>query len=172
MLYLILACRYLVGGVLLAAAVRKASGRATFAAFAGAVRRLGGIPTTLAPTAAGAVIGMEAATGAALVAGIAPAAALAAAVILFAAFTVVLVRALRVGSREPCLCLGRADEPVGWPQVWRNAGLIGTALLALAGAPLATAPPTVPGRLLCLAAAAVAVLVVVLLDDLIALFRA
>lgn len=50
---------------------------------------------------------------------------------LLVAFTVLVLRRLRDGSRPPCACFGlRSSQPLGWRHVVRNAGLIVLAGLA------------------------------------------
>jgi uncharacterized membrane protein YphA (DoxX/SURF4 family) len=171
MAYLPIICRYVVGGVLLTAAVRKALGRGAFVAFVGSVRRIGGVPARSAPAVAIAVVGVETSVGGALLAGLAPDPALLAAAAVLLAFTIVLVRELRGGSAPPCLCLGRREEPVAWRHVWRNCGLLALTAVGLAGSTGPAGRPTVAGTLLSLAAAGVVVIVIVALDDLAALFR-
>ena len=55
-----------------------------------------------------------------------------AALVLLAAFTVVLVRVARSGSGARCACFGAlGSAPVGWAEVVRNLGLCALAVLAL-----------------------------------------
>jgi uncharacterized membrane protein YphA (DoxX/SURF4 family) len=51
---------------------------------------------------------------------------------LLLAFTVVIVRRIRDGSRPPCACFGsRSKRPLGAYQVLRNLALIAVAVVAL-----------------------------------------
>ncbi len=53
---------------------------------------------------------------------------------LIAAFTVVVVRRLRDGSRPPCACFGpRSNRPLGQWHVARNGVLLGLAAVAAFG---------------------------------------
>jgi uncharacterized membrane protein YphA (DoxX/SURF4 family) len=172
MSYLVLTLRAVLAGVFILSVVGKARGRGAFTAFAGAVRRIGGVPDRLAAPAAAVVIVLE--TGIVVllaVPGTGTAGFVAAGVALLT-FTVVLTAALRRGTTGPCRCFGVADEPIAWRHVWRNAALTGC---AAAGAVLAPGSAGVSMRpaavLLCLLGAMMIVATVVLLDGLVFLTR-
>lgn len=55
--------------------------------------------------------------------------------LLLAAFTVVIVRRIRDGSRPPCSCFGaRSTRPLGAVHVLRNLGLLALAAIAVLAA--------------------------------------
>jgi hypothetical protein len=93
---------------------------------------------------------------------------------LLAAFTTGIVLALRRGQRAPCRCFGASTTRLGPAHVVRTLVLVtvaGTGLLTdLVAVGGAGAPPQLGGVAVALAAAAVGVLIVVRLDDLMALF--
>ena len=75
---------------------------------------------------------VEVAVGALLAAGIARPVVGAAAAVLYAGFTVLLVRRLRSGSRPVCACFGGfSRRPISWWSVVRNVVLTGCALAAI-----------------------------------------
>ena len=170
--YAVLACRVLLGGVLICAAVQKLRRRPAFAAFVAAVRRLGGVPARLAVPAAAAVVAAEFVIGGVLLLGAAPVAAFAAAFGLLAPFTAVLARAARRRLDVACACFGRDGDPVAGRHVARNAVLLAAAAIGVAGSAAGGgAVPEPAGAALCVAAALVAVLIIILIDDLAVLLR-
>jgi len=55
-----------------------------------------------------------------------------AALVLLAAYTILIVRRIRDGSRPPCACFGsKSKRPLGVYHVLRNLGLMALALLAV-----------------------------------------
>ena len=140
------ACAYALAAVFVVAAASKlASPERTAAAFAAL-----GLPGSRGLALAVPVV--ELAVAVTLV--VAPAAGGVAALAVLAAFSVVVARALVVGTAAPCACFGRArSEPVSAVDLARNALLV---ILALAA--LATDRPTRPsaGDLVVVAVAFVA----------------
>lgn len=161
-MYVEIACRVLLGTVLLAAAVGKVSGRDAYREFTRSVRDMGYRPA--GPLAA-AVVAAEF-TAVVLLAVVPPAGFLLSAALLLA-FTVAVATNLRAGAT--CHCFGRTAAPLGRHHVWRNAFLVGC---AVAGA-LAPAGPVRPGEaVLAVAGGLLTGALVVMMDDLRFLFGA
>ncbi|MEQ4302954.1 MauE/DoxX family redox-associated membrane protein [Plantactinospora sp. B6F1] len=170
--YLVLACRIMVGGVLLYAAAGKVRHRTAFAAFTVSVRRLSGVPARLAGPVAAGVVATELALGGALLVGVRPVVTFSAAAALLLAFTAVLVRAMRRPAAASCGCLGAGTEPVSWRHVVRNVALLAVTAVGTAGTATGDAAPINPaGAAFSVAGALFAVLMIVMLDDLAAVFR-
>ncbi|MDO3703185.1 MauE/DoxX family redox-associated membrane protein [Micromonospora sp. C28SCA-DRY-2] len=162
-MYVEIGCRVLLGAVLLAAAVGKVSGRAAFREFARSVRDLGYRPA--GPLAA-AVVAAEFGTVALL--AVFPLAGFLSGAALLLAFTVAIAANLRRGGGT-CRCFGRTATPLGRQHVWRNAFLIGSAVVGA----LAPAGPVSPaGAGLAVAGALVAAALVVMMDEVRYLFGA
>lgn len=90
---------------------------------------------------------------------------------LLLAFTGAILLALRRGERAPCRCFGSTDQPLGYPHVARNIGLVAVCLLGIVVGQLPTATPHPAGTVLAVAAGAIAATMVVMIDDIAALFR-
>ncbi|MFF5258558.1 MauE/DoxX family redox-associated membrane protein [Actinomadura viridis] len=170
--YLMMTLRAIVAGTFLISMVGKLRARETLAGFVMAVRRIGRVPDRFAAPVAAGVIVTEAGVVVLLavpggqVAGFAMAAA------ALVGFTVVLMAALRRGLAEPCRCFGKAEEPIGRRHVVRNGVLFVAAAAGAVFAPGVEGVPLEPAVvLLCLLAASAFVACVVLLDDLLFLFR-
>lgn len=169
MSYLLIACRTLLLGVFLAALAGKVRRRAAYRGFVASLRALGVLPGRLVAVTAAAVTAAEAAIVVLLaVPGTVPAGFLLTAVLL-TAFTTGIVVAVRRGTTAPCACFGVSVTPLGRVHVVRN-----LVLLATAGAGLAVAGAgggvEFAGAALAVAAAVVALVPVLRLDDLAALF--
>jgi hypothetical protein len=162
-MYVELGCRVLLGTVMLAAAVGKVSGRTAYREFTRSVRDMGYRPA--GPLAA-AVVAAEF-TVVVLLAAFPLAGFLLSAALLLA-FTVAIAGNLRRGGAT-CRCFGRTAAPLGRHHVWRNAFLVGCAIVGA----LAPAGPVRPGQaVLAVVAALVTGVLVVMLDDLRYLFGA
>ena len=133
-----LGCRAALLVVFALAIAGKMRGRASWEAFVQTVGAFG-LPSSWprAPAAA-AIVGMEAAATACLIA--APSLGYALSLGLLAIFTAVLGLALRRGQRTPCRCFGASERPIGPAHVARN-----VALLAVAAAGLVTRLTGSPG---------------------------
>jgi hypothetical protein len=169
MSYFLLACRTLLLGVFLAALAGKVRRRAAYRGFVASLRALGVLPRQLVEVIAAAVTTAEAAIVVLLaVPGTVPAGFLLTAVLLMA-FTTGIVPAVRRGTTAPCACFGVSATPLGRVHVVRNLVLLATAGagLAVAGAGGGT---EFAGAALAVAAALVALVPVLRLDDLTALF--
>jgi hypothetical protein len=145
------------------------------AAFGAAVRDLGGVPARAAAPVAVLVVTLECLTAVlVLVPGpVLPTAGRSLAVALFAAFTVVLVRARRRSPGLACHCFGPGSDAVAVRHVVRNLALLaaGAAALVLGLVQGRTAAVSLAGVALCVLVAGVGVGAVALLDDLAALLR-
>lgn len=171
MSYLVLAVRVLLAGLLLVSATAKLRNRAAFREFAASTvaMRLAShrwsVPLALVTVVA------ELVTVALLAVPATAAAGLSAAAALTVAFTGSIGVSLRRGARVPCRCFGVSRTPLGAPQLVRN-----LALLAVCGGALAVqARPAGPmhpaGVAVALSAAAVALILVLLLDQVVELLR-
>lgn len=161
-MYVEIACRVLLGTVLLAAAVGKVSGRAAYREFTRSVRDMGFRPA--GPLAA-AVVAAEFA--AVVLVAVIPLAGFLVSAALLLAFTVAIATNLR-RSGATCRCFGRTAEPLGRHHVWRNAFLVGCAVVGA----LAPAGPVRPGEaVLAVAGGLLTGLLVVMLDELRFLFN-
>lgn len=168
MSYLLIACRTLLLGVFLAALAGKVRGRAAYRGFEASLRALGVLPRRLAGVAAAVVTAVEAAIVVLLAVPGTVAAGFLLAAVLLTAFTTGIVLALRRGTTAPCACFGASVTPLGRVHVVRN-----LLLLAVAGAGPAAGTgggTEFAGVVLAVAAALVALVPVLRLDDLTALF--
>ncbi|GLH98167.1 MauE/DoxX family redox-associated membrane protein [Phytohabitans aurantiacus] len=164
-----------VSGVLAISIISKVRTRAGFEAFADAITGLRVSSARWSRPMAVAAIAAETVVLALVVWPAGAPVGLAAAVLLFGTFTVVLARAVRLGSTSGCHCFGPTSAPVAWRHVMRSgflataslAGLLG--MIALPSVSLGSLDP--PLILAAASAAGVAVVVLVWLDDLTWLLR-
>jgi len=170
--YLVIGIRCLIGTVFLASFFGKVVGRGAFATFVTSVREMRLLPPRLARPAALVVVGVEPAVCVLLAVSRPPVTgiALLAASGLLMSFAVAIGVAVHRGVRKPCRCFGTSTVPLGWLHVVRNVVLATLAVSALmAGS--ASGPVTAGG----LAVASLAGLLlgsfVVVLDDVVALFK-
>jgi Methylamine utilisation protein MauE len=173
MLYLMIACQALLAGVFVIALAGKVRGRAALDEFVASIVALGMFPRARSVAAAYAVLGAEAVVILALVLPYTLLLGFAAATALLIVLTVGISAALRRGRHTPCRCFGASVTPLGRTHVVRNLVLmaIGCVGLAAGAAVGGTGPAAHPaGVALALATAAVGVLIVVRLDDLMELF--
>jgi hypothetical protein len=90
---------------------------------------------------------------------------------LLSVFTVGIVASLRRGDRTPCRCFGASATRLGVPHVVRNLALTAICATGLVATAVAADPARQPvGIATTLVSAAAAVLLVLHLDDLVALF--
>ncbi|WP_117210161.1 MauE/DoxX family redox-associated membrane protein [Allorhizocola rhizosphaerae] len=168
--YVAVACRILIGVVFLAAVVGKLSGGSAYQAFVQSLRRMKVIPSRWAGPVAAASVTAEIAIVILVLTPLWTAGriGLALAAVVLAAFAGAIALSLRRGNNAPCQCFGRTAAPLGWHHVARNTFLIAVAVVGLlsAGGPLNLAATLAP---------AVAGLVigglVVMLDDIVYLFK-
>ncbi|MEH1166253.1 MauE/DoxX family redox-associated membrane protein [Micromonospora sp. CPCC 205539] len=161
-------------GVFVVALAGKIRKRAAFDEFRASIAALRVLPRRWSLPVAVAVAATEATVVVLLALPITALVGVSLAVALLAAFTTGIVLALRQGQRAPCRCFGASATPLGPTHVVRNLVLmaVGSAGLLAAFVSEATtaARPHPAGVAVTLATAAVAVLLVVRLDDLTALF--
>ncbi|MFG2331540.1 MauE/DoxX family redox-associated membrane protein [Streptomyces sp. NPDC048604] len=171
MYYIGLAARLLLVLVFLAAVVGKTRRRSSFTGFAGSLAALRLFPRRLATPAAAATVAAEALTAVLLAVPATAGAGLALAIAVLAAFVAGILAARRGGRLVPCRCFGATSAPLGLPHVIRNALLAAVAAVGLAALAAASAPGAVhPGGLaLAACTAAIGALMVVRMDDLLAL---
>ena len=132
-----------------------------------------GIPRRLAGPVAATVVTAEALAALVLAVGALGLGAVAwvPALVLLTALTIALGRMIRRGVRASCRCFGRADRPPGRLHLVRNGLLL---LIAVGGAAVATGTPAAvwgSGAFVAAAAGSVGALVLVSLEDLVALAR-
>jgi hypothetical protein len=124
------------GGVCLLAGLEKA--RAPRGFFDG-VRRYRLVPVSSAPVVGAALIGLELALGALLVANLVPVVAAAGAVALFGVFAAALAVSLARSNRAPCHCFGASEletiSPVALVRALALTGLAGVLLSLALGSP-------------------------------------
>jgi hypothetical protein len=149
--------------VFLASAAGKLRGRRSLRAFASSLVSLRLVGPGAAVPVAAAVAAAEA--GAAVLLVGTRTAGFAAAVVLLSVLSLGVAVVLARGTAAPCRCFGASATPLSRRHLVRNALLTGAAVLGLA-AP-AGSPP---GALLAVAAGVAAGVLVVVMDDLVALF--
>lgn len=167
--YGVLACRLLIGIVFAASVLSKLRGKAEYLAFA---RWLGQLPLPgllRGAPAAAAVAATETAIVVLLIPAVTAAAGLVLGALTLAAFAAGTLVTVRRGTAIPCRCFGASESPMSNWHVARDMLL---ALLAAAGAVGAASPAHAAGGIaLSLAVAVTAAVPIVLLDDLVSIFR-
>jgi hypothetical protein len=166
--YVVLAARALLVAIFVVSLASKVRSRTAYREFAGSVVALGAAPRRWSGPVAQGAVAAEAVTVALLLLPHTTTIGFATAAGLLAAFTVVIILAMRRANRVPCRCFGASSTPVGAPHVVRNLVLLaaaGTGLLAPSGQ-----LPSPAGIVVAVTAAAVAALFVVRIDDVAALF--
>lgn len=171
--YVVVGLRSLIVLVFAVSVASKLRGRRAYAEFVAATGRLS--PRPVAGTAvwrlAAWVVAAELAVPVLLLVPVTASLGFAVAAALLVALTGAILLALRRGERAPCRCFGSAEQPLGYPQVVRNLVLLAVCVLGLVGGQLPVAAPDPAGALLAVVAGAVAATVVVMADDIAALFR-
>ncbi|OPC77002.1 hypothetical protein B4N89_41190 [Embleya scabrispora] len=168
--YALLACRVLLGLVLVASAGGKLRGGEAFRAFVEATRELGA-PARRARSIAIAVVVGEIAAALSLAAPPNGFVGFALALPLLTAFTIAILGALRRGTNASCACFGASATPIGRRHVVRNAVLITVAGTGLAlGAAGASNPTHLAGALTAVSCAVIGALVLISTDELAELF--
>jgi hypothetical protein len=89
--------------------------------------------------------------------------------VLLAAFTAGIVVVLRRRRAVTCRCFGASTTKLGATHVVRNLLLLTLCVAGAISAAVAAGPPTAPGAALALSVAAIGVLIVARVDDLVAL---
>jgi hypothetical protein len=169
MIYLALACRALLLGVFATSCASKLRGRDSFGAFADSLaamrvpRRPWSRPAAAAIVAAEAIAALLLAVPGLQVAGFILGLA------LLAAFTCVIVLAIRVGLNVGCRCFGASAAPFGPLHVVRNVLLAGTCMVGVLTTTASVSAHVDPaGAVVALVAAAVLLLFAVRADDVVA----
>lgn len=172
MVYLLIVCRTLLVGVFVAALAGKAARRAAYRDFATWVGTLGLVPRRLTAAAAAGATAAEVAAVALLALPATVPVGFALAVALLAVFTAGVVLAIRRGRRAPCHCFGASRTPLGAVHVVRNAMLLAVGCAGLTLSVVGDPDPAthLAGVLLAVTVALLALLPVLRLDDLMALF--
>jgi hypothetical protein len=167
--YALVGARVLIGLVFAVSGFAKLRGRGAFRASVAGLRLL---PEPLVGPVAAAVVAAELAIPVLLLTPGAAAFGFAVAVLLLVAFSVGIARVLAAGTAASCRCFGVSAAPFGRHHLYRNGVLALVAavgLLALAGP--SGAGTELAGAAIAAGAASVAALVVVMLDDIVDLFR-
>jgi hypothetical protein len=173
MSYLVIGARVLLLGVFVVALAGKLRRRAAFDEFRRSIAELRVLPRNWSLAAALAVTAAEAAIIVLLGLPYTVLPGFGLAAVLLVVFTTGIVLALRRGQRAPCRCFGASAAPLGPAHVVRNLILTAAGVTGLIAAFAAGTAGVQPGGIaVTLAAAAVGVLIVVRLDDLVALFAA
>jgi hypothetical protein len=173
MLYLMIACQALLAGVFVIALAGKVRGRAALDEFVASIVALGMFPRARSVVAAHAMLGAESVVILSLALPYTVLVGFAVATALLIVLTAGISVAMRRGRRAPCRCFGASVTPLGRAHVARNlvlvaVGCVGLVAGAVAGDAGSAAHPA--GVALALTGAAVGVLIVVRLDDLMGLF--
>lgn len=169
MSYLTLTARVLVAGVFLLAVVAKMRRRAAFTDFAESLSVARLVRHRLRHVVAAATVLTEVAVVALLTVPMTVTAGLALAALVSTVFAVGIGLVLRRGTHAACLCFGRSRTILGPVHVARNVVLVVVAVIGIAAA--GTTGPLEPGGVaVALAAAAVLIVVVRFLDDIVPAF--
>ncbi|MFJ7423089.1 MauE/DoxX family redox-associated membrane protein [Streptomyces uncialis] len=174
MYYLGLTARLLLILVFVVTAAGKSWRRESFDAFVSSLTALRLFPRRLSTPVAVATIAAEAVTAVLLAVPATASAGLALSIVLLAVFAAGILAARRGGRQVPCRCFGGTGAPLGVPHVIRNALLATVAATGLAATALASSPatPHPGGAATGAVTAAVGTLLVVRMDDLLALASA
>jgi hypothetical protein len=172
MTYVVLASQLAVAGVLLLSLLSKVRSRRAYEEFAASLAGLGALPRGWVPAAAVGTVVAEACATLLLVLSMSTApVGFGLAGGLLSIFGAAMVVAMRRGSRVPCRCFGASITPIGPAHIIRNLLLLGACVIGFVGSARDVAPMhDMVGVTISLAAAAVAVLLVRRLDDVVALF--
>jgi hypothetical protein len=169
--YLALTCRCLLGVVFLAALTTKVRGATSFGRFADSLVPLAGVRYRWRRPVAVGVVAAEVAVPVLLAVPAWTLAGFGWAVLILAAFTTVIVRSLRRGTRASCHCFGPSARPLGPGHVTRNVALGLAGLVGAVATPSAAPTSPTPAAVLAAAALGLALAVPVLwLDDVVDLF--
>jgi hypothetical protein len=170
MSYLLLACRVMLAGIFVVSLVSKVRSRTAYAGFRRSVAEWRVVPRhRSAAVAAGAVAGEAGVVLLLVLPWTVPVGFITGAVLL-AAFTAGIVVVLRRQRAVTCRCFGASTTKLGATHVVRNLLLFTLCVAgAVSAAVAAGPPPTAPGAALALSVAAIGVLIVVRIDDLVAL---
>lgn len=171
MSHVLVGARVLIGLVFVVSAFTKLR---AFGAFRASVAGMRVVPPALTGPVAAVVVAAETAIPVLLLAPGTPAAGFVVAVLLLGAFSAGIARVLATGTTASCRCFGVSAAPFGRHHLYRNGVL---AVAAAAGLVAAVLPSGVgaagsAGDAIAAGVAAVAALVVIMLDEIVGLFRA
>ncbi|MFC4070254.1 MauE/DoxX family redox-associated membrane protein [Actinoplanes subglobosus] len=177
MSHVLVGARVLIGLVFVVSAFTKLR---AFAAFRASVTGMRVVPPSLTGPVAVVVVAAETAIPVLLLAPGTPAAGFVVAVLLLLAFSAGIARVLTAGTTASCRCFGVSAAPFGRHHLYRNGVLAVAAVAGLVAAVLPTgagaggpAPGAGPaGDAIAAGVAAVAALAVIMLDEIVGLFRA
>jgi hypothetical protein len=167
MIYVALACRFLVGLVFAASAFGKLRSAAAFRDFASWVSGLPVLPSRGRQAVAWAIVVAEVAVAALVAAPWTVSEGLVLGAVVLAGFAAGARGVIRADVRAPCQCFGTSAAPLGGRHVVRNLVLCVSAVVGAVFAGTGGARPA--GVALSLSGALAAAMVVVFLDDLAAL---
>ncbi|MFC4589605.1 MauE/DoxX family redox-associated membrane protein [Sphaerisporangium corydalis] len=167
----LIACRGLIILVFAVAVAGKARNAAAFASFEASVRALKVAPRPMTRPLAVAVVAGELAVPPLLAFPATVVAGFAVAAVLLVAFLAAIVSALRRGTAATCRCFGVSEAPFAWRHVVRNALLTSVAVTGIVCAATGGPSPVHPaGAAVSIAVAAFLAFLVVIMDELAALF--
>lgn len=153
-------------------AATKVAGRAAYADFRGWLTSAAAVPRRHAGAVAAVMVAAEAAVALAMLVPPLPPAGYVTAILLLAVFTAGVRSMMRRRVGIPCKCFGTGRRPPGRAHLARNAILAAVAaaglLMSAAGA---AAPPIRPETALTAIAGITAALLLINLDELVALYR-
>jgi hypothetical protein len=171
--YVLVGARVLIGLVFAVSALTKVHNRRSFAAFRSSIIDMRLLPEPLVTPVAVTVVATELAIPALLLTPATPAAGFVLAVLLLAAFSIGVARVLAAGTTASCRCFGVSAAPFGRHHLYRNGALAVVAAAGLLAAVRSASPGADPaGTAITAGTAAVTALAVVMLDDIVDLFRA
>jgi hypothetical protein len=155
-----------------ASAAAKVAGGTAYRDFRHWLSASAGVPASLAAVLAAVTVVVEAATAAAMLVAPAVLAGFVMATLLLAVFTAALLSMIRRRVRAPCRCFGAGRHPPGAPHVVRNVLLFvvaggGGAMALVGGGP----PPVDPVSVLTAVAGIAAALLLINLEEIVALAR-
>jgi len=170
MAYLLLACRFMMVGVFIVSLFSKVRSGRAYADFRRSVDDWQVVPRRWsAPISAGVVVGEAVVVLLLALPRTAPI-GFVAAVLLLTVFTTGILVVVRRRRAVTCQCFGVATTQVGAAHLVRNLLLLALCVTgAVTSATAGGTRPTAPGTMLALSVAAVGVLIVVRLDDIVAL---
>jgi hypothetical protein len=174
-MYVLLGARCLLGSVFLMSFLGKVCGRARYAGFAAAARRLtpralGGRPLVRRMVAP-AVVTAEAAACVLLAVPATVLPGMAVSCVLLTVFAMATSAALRHGDRAPCHCFGSSRRRLGTGHVLRNGLMAALALAGIVAAADRARPLAAAQAAVVVAVALAAAVLVVIADDIADVFR-
>jgi uncharacterized membrane protein YphA (DoxX/SURF4 family) len=165
--YVSFGCRVLTGLVFVVAGITKLR---DVDGFRKAMLALAPVPVALSAVVARAVIGVELLVAVLLAVPGTVMSGLALGLVLNLVFAAAIVLTRRAGRRAACRCFGRTEQPLGARHVVRDLVLAAVALLGIAAALAANSSATAAGLLVAGLSGGLGGLLVILFDDIVALF--